>query len=139
MVNVLYNQILGFSNPFCENHLFEHLLIRKLCCFIDIKLYLHSLSVMAIIPSLLIPESFSASVSWSNNWSLSQSSLESDDNHLVSEFLARVCDLNPGSFGTLGFQRDPALTAGDLGNLARDLSHLLLLPLRIISESISCP
>ena len=79
-------------------------------------LYSNSLSFFAIISSSFIIEFSPSSFCCSSNFNLPQSSLGLEDKHLVSV--------------TFGFEEgfslnDPAMIAGDLNKLMRDLSPLL--------------
>ena len=85
-------------------------------------LYSKNLSTIAVISSTVKLELLPACFSCSNKFILSQNSLGSHDNHLVFHDL-----------------RDPATIAGDLINLARDLSLLLSRPVCLILKFNSFP
>ena len=96
-----------------------HLIKICLCCFFDIHLYSNSLSIIATISSLIIPELFPACFSCSNNFNLFHNSSGSDDKNIVFE--------TPDAETSI---------AGDFSNLIRVLSLLPFRPFCLISNFI---
>ena len=74
-----------YTSTFTYDYKRLHLSKICLCCFLDMHLYANNLSTIATISSLIISELFPAWFSCYNNFSLSHSSLGSDDKKIVFE------------------------------------------------------
>ena len=86
------------------------------CCSMNLHIYSNSLYTKAITCSLIVIKHFPACFYWSNSFILSKRSLRSEDNLPVSVIPEGI---NPFGFENSLSNKDPAMIAGELSNLAR--------------------
>ena len=102
---------------------FKHWIVESLCCSVETHLDSNSWSAIAEYSSKCLLGLSLVFFSCSNNFTLSQRSLGSKNNHLV--------------FDPLGFEiRDPAMKTGDLTSLIGDLTVVFLAPTPLSSKLI---